>query len=47
MMESDAKEARPDLVGRDDERFREQIAFFESVLLEWLEAERVTVACGS
>jgi hypothetical protein len=47
MMESPALESRPDLVGRDDERFREQIAFFESVLLEWLEAERVTVACGS
>jgi hypothetical protein len=32
---------------QEEERFREQIAFFESVLIEWLEAERMTIACGS
>lgn len=47
MMENATQEESPDFVDRDEARFREQIAFFESVLIEWLEAERVTVACGS
>lgn len=47
MMDSTSQKESPDVVGRDQERFQDQIAFFESVLIEWLEAERVTVACGS
>ncbi|MBM3989152.1 MAG: hypothetical protein FJ294_14485, partial [Planctomycetes bacterium] len=29
------------------QRFAERVAFFESVLREWLEYEHVTIACGS
>jgi hypothetical protein len=47
MMESTTQRESQDLVRQDEARFREQLAFFESVLIEWLEAERVTVACGS
>lgn len=46
-MQSTTHNESPDRVGRDEARFREQLAFFESVLIDWLEAERVTVACGS
>lgn len=47
MMESTTQRENQDLVRRDEARFREQLAFFESVLIDWLQAERVTVACGS
>jgi hypothetical protein len=47
MIESTKHEERQDPVDQDEARFREQLAFLESVLIEWLEAEHVTVACGS